>query len=59
MTSSLLAIEQAIEALTIKERADLLTIIMRLLDSDTPLPISKRESRARALLQAIGEPYRG
>jgi hypothetical protein len=59
VTSSLLAIEQAIEALTIKERADLLTIIMRLLDSDTPLPISKREGRARALLQAIGEPYRG
>lgn len=53
MTTQYLAIEQAIAALTIKERASLLTIIMQLLDMDTPLPISEREGRARGLLQAV------
>lgn len=53
MTSQYLAIEQAIEALTIKERASLLTIIMQLLDMDTPTPITGKEARARALLRVV------
>lgn len=56
MTSPLLAIEQAIAALSIKDRAALRVIIMRLLDMDTDLPITKREARARALLGALARP---
>lgn len=55
MTSPLLAIDQALATLTIKERADLKILLMRLLDAETDLPITRREARARALLQAIGE----
>jgi hypothetical protein len=55
VTSQYLAIEQAIEALTIKERASLLTMITQLLDMENDLPITGQEARARALLQAIGE----